>query len=65
MNERLMNLCGKKGELLFVILDTSENVFGGYFSQSLEQKIDYYGTGDSFLFTVKVTSSLIDRKKVL
>ena len=49
-----MKACGGKGELLFVVQDTQDAVFGGYFSQSLELKPDYFGTGESFLFTLQV-----------
>lgn len=51
---RLMRNCRGKGELLFVIQDVKDGIFGGYFSQNLEAKPDYFGTGESFLFVVKV-----------
>jgi hypothetical protein len=47
---RMLNKCENKGELMVVVKDTLGNVFGGYFSQSMEVKEDYYGTGESFLF---------------
>jgi hypothetical protein len=50
-----MYLCANKGELVFVIQDTNDQVFGGYFSQSMEIKPEFYGTGETFLFQLKVT----------
>lgn len=44
---------------MIVIKDTLGNVFGGYFSQSLEVKEDFYGTGESFLFKQSVSCPLI------
>lgn len=55
-------MCRGKGELLFVIQDIKERVFGGYFSQNLEIKPEYYGTGESFLFEVKVGSAHAERR---
>ena len=49
-----MYLCANRGELVFVVQDTSDQVFGGYFSQSLEMKPEFYGTGETFLFQLKV-----------
>lgn len=37
---------------MIVVKDTHKNIFGGCFSQPLELKDDFYGTGESFLFKV-------------
>lgn len=50
----LLQLCDRKGELLFVVQDTQDFIFGGFFTQHLEFKSEYYGTGESFLFQVTV-----------
>ena len=36
---------------MVLIKDTAGKSFGGYFSQEMEVKTDYYGTGESFVFT--------------
>lgn len=55
---RMMRKCRNKGEVLIFIEDTKGDIFGGYFSQSLNFRESYYGTGESFLF--KVTVNKID-----
>lgn len=35
---------------MILVKDTLGNIFGGCFSQPLEVKDDFYGTGESFLF---------------
>lgn len=57
---RLLKTCGGKGEILIVIQDTQESIFGGYFSQSIVAKPDFFGTGESFLFRVEVISSYLE-----
>jgi hypothetical protein len=49
-----MYLCANRGELVFVVQDTNDQIFGGYFSQNLEVKPEFYGTGETFLFQLKV-----------
>lgn len=60
---RLLRKCRGKGELLIVLQDIKENIFGGYFSQNLEVKPEYFGTGESFLFVVKVLSCDSSQRK--
>lgn len=62
---RLLTKCKNKGELLIVIQDTKGNIFGGYFSQNLQMKESYYGTGESFLFKVTVTIGLLQEEGVV
>jgi TLD len=57
-----MYLCANKGELVFVVQDTHDQIFGGYFSQSMEIKPDFYGTGETFLFQLKVASHQARKK---
>lgn len=45
-----MRNCVGKGEIIILVKDTKGNIFGGCFSQPLEVKDDFYGTGESFLF---------------
>ena len=58
---RLLRACRGKGELLFIIQDIKDGIFGGYFSQNLEIKTEYFGTGESFLFLVKVEVAYRER----
>ena len=60
---RFLSKCKKKGEVLILVEDVFEEVFGGFASQSLDIKEDFFGTGESFLFKVKVRMSITHRKK--
>ena len=43
-----------KGPILILVKDVNENIFGGFFSQDLEYRHEYFGSGESFLFKIKV-----------
>ena len=45
-----------KGEILIVLQDKHGAIFGGYMSQTVELRSEYFGTGESFLFKVTVGS---------
>jgi hypothetical protein len=47
-----LRTCAGKGEVIIVVQDTQDAIFGGYFSQTMEIKQNYFGTGESFLFTL-------------
>jgi len=44
------------------VRDTNDNIFGGCFSQPLEIKEDFYGTGESFLYKFSVRKKKIFKK---
>ena len=54
INSRVVRKCQTSGELVFILKDTDDNIFGGFFSAHLELQDDYYGTGESFLFKLSV-----------
>ena len=58
---RMLSICKGKGELLFVVQSTTNEVFGGYFSQNLEIKSEYFGTGESFVYVVKVDFGKVEK----
>ena len=50
---RLMRSIVRAEEFIVVIIDTAGNIFGGFSSQKFELGSDFYGTGESFIFTWK------------
>lgn len=62
--QRFSKKCFNKGELLLCIEDTSmeknankkNRIFGGYISQNLKHHEDFFGTGESFLFSERDVS---------
>lgn len=54
LKHRLIHNCTDKGEILMIVKDTANHVFGGYFSQNITQRDDFFGTGESFLFKTNV-----------
>ena len=53
LKHRLIHNCTDHGEVLMIVKDTYGRVFGGYFSQNLTLRDDFFGTGESFLFKLK------------
>jgi hypothetical protein len=42
-----------KGEVIVIVSDEDDNVFGGYMTPSFEHRKNFYGTGESFIFSFK------------
>jgi len=54
----LMRRAKGASPFLIIIKDTANNVFGAYGSESLKFSQEYYGTGETFLFTFKDTNEI-------
>jgi len=50
----LMRRAKGASPFLIIVKDTNNNVFGAYGSEPLKFSQEYYGTGETFLFTFKV-----------
>lgn len=43
-----------RGPVFIAVQDIKGNVFGGYFSQEPEFRKEFFGSGESFLYKIKV-----------
>ncbi|CEG35131.1 hypothetical protein, variant 1 [Plasmopara halstedii] len=55
--ETLLTLAKKQSPTLLVVKDAKGNVFGGFASDEWHRAFNYYGTGESFLFSFANTSA--------
>ena len=51
---RLKHKCLNKGELVILLKDQYDHVFGGFMANPLEIKSGFFGNGECFLFSIKV-----------
>lgn len=58
----LLSKCSTEGPVMLVVLDYQGNVFGGFVSVTLEQKPNYFGTGETFLYKLEHQQMVLTAK---
>lgn len=52
------DLCSNSSSSIIVMKDDEQNVFGGYLSEQIKKSNNFYGTGESFVFTFYKTARI-------
>lgn len=55
----MFNRAKRHYPIYILIEDTKKNIFGAYISQGIKESNKFYGTGESFVFSFKVSNNVI------